>query len=195
MKVSHPHPKTRRLVAHEVSDSSAGPDRADSAAAARPTGETHPRLRPARDQHPVRRPGGRDRQGHRGLPAAAPASGVPAVPQAGRPRLPRGRAAPDHGQLRHPQKARGEGLARGQPPDPRALHADLRIVAEPRRGLVRDHRPASHPPRHLRQRQRPQRQIRTFIDSWNDGRAHPFVWTKTAEEILKRADRPKTLDT
>ena len=37
--------------------------------------------------------------------------------------------------------------------------------------------------------------IRTFIDSWNDGRAHPFVWTKTAEEILKKAGRPKALDT
>ena len=30
--------------------------------------------------------------------------------------------------------------------------------------------------------------IRTFIDAWND-RSHPFVWTKTAEEILKKADR------
>ncbi len=30
--------------------------------------------------------------------------------------------------------------------------------------------------------------IRAFIDGWND-RAHPFVWTKTAEEILKKADR------
>jgi len=29
--------------------------------------------------------------------------------------------------------------------------------------------------------------IRTFIDSWND-RSHLFVWTKTAEEILKKAD-------
>jgi len=28
--------------------------------------------------------------------------------------------------------------------------------------------------------------IRTFIDGWND-RAHPFVWTKTAEEVLRRA--------
>ncbi len=37
--------------------------------------------------------------------------------------------------------------------------------------------------------------IRTFIDSWNDGRAHPFVWTKTADQILNKADRPKTLDT
>ena len=33
--------------------------------------------------------------------------------------------------------------------------------------------------------------IRTFIDGWND-RAHPFVWTKTAEEILKKANRPTT---
>jgi transposase len=33
--------------------------------------------------------------------------------------------------------------------------------------------------------------IRTFIDGWND-RAHPFVWTKTADEILKKAKRPTT---
>jgi len=39
--------------------------------------------------------------------------------------------------------------------------------------------------------------IRTFIDGWND-RSHPFVWTKTAEEILKKADprnRKKTTAT
>jgi len=33
--------------------------------------------------------------------------------------------------------------------------------------------------------------IRAFVDGWND-RAHPFVWTKTAEEILKKANRPTT---
>jgi transposase len=33
--------------------------------------------------------------------------------------------------------------------------------------------------------------IRAYIDGWND-RSHPFVWTKTAEEILKRANRMKT---
>ena len=33
--------------------------------------------------------------------------------------------------------------------------------------------------------------IRTFIDSWND-RSYPSVWTKTAEEILKKANRPTT---
>lgn len=32
--------------------------------------------------------------------------------------------------------------------------------------------------------------MRAFIDGWND-RAYPFVWTKTAEEILAKANRPK----
>jgi transposase len=33
--------------------------------------------------------------------------------------------------------------------------------------------------------------IRAFVDGWND-RSHPFVWTKTADEILKRANPKKT---
>ncbi len=33
--------------------------------------------------------------------------------------------------------------------------------------------------------------IRAFLDGWND-HCHPFVWTKTAEEILKKANRPTT---
>ena len=37
------------------------------------------------------------------------------------------------------------------------------------------------------------RAIRAFIDGWNQ-RAHPFVWTKTAEQILAKADRKKTSD-
>ncbi len=36
--------------------------------------------------------------------------------------------------------------------------------------------------------------IRAFIDGWNE-RAHPFVWTKTDEEILKKANRPRTSET
>lgn len=32
--------------------------------------------------------------------------------------------------------------------------------------------------------------IRTYIDGWND-RAHPFTWTKTADDILKKANRKK----
>ena len=33
--------------------------------------------------------------------------------------------------------------------------------------------------------------IRTYITGWNN-RAHPFVWTKTADEILKKANRQTT---
>ena len=33
--------------------------------------------------------------------------------------------------------------------------------------------------------------IRAFIDGWND-RCHPFVWTKTADQILTKANRQKT---
>ena len=36
--------------------------------------------------------------------------------------------------------------------------------------------------------------IRAFIDGWND-RAHPFVWTKTTDEILKKANRKTTSTT
>ena len=33
--------------------------------------------------------------------------------------------------------------------------------------------------------------IRAFIDGWNK-RSHPFLWTKTAEEVLAKANRKKT---
>lgn len=36
--------------------------------------------------------------------------------------------------------------------------------------------------------------IRAFVTAWN-GRCHPFVWTKTNTEILKKANRPTTLET
>jgi hypothetical protein len=34
--------------------------------------------------------------------------------------------------------------------------------------------------------------IRAFIDNWNDDRAHPFIWTKTADEILAKANGQTT---
>ena len=36
--------------------------------------------------------------------------------------------------------------------------------------------------------------IRAFITGWND-RKHPFVWTKTADDILKKANRQTTSNT
>ena len=35
--------------------------------------------------------------------------------------------------------------------------------------------------------------IRGFITGWND-RAHPFTWTKTADQTLNKANRKKTSD-
>src|SRR4029077_14379546 len=79
------------------------PGRPPSAAPDRPP---LPRLRPPRHHNPVRRPGGRHRQGHRRAQAPPPPQRVPRVPQAGRTRLParsRRRAiAPGDGQLRSP---------------------------------------------------------------------------------------------
>ena len=43
------------------------------------------------------------------------------------------------------------------PADHAALHPDVGLVAEPRRGVLRDHHPSSDPPRILRQRQRAHR--------------------------------------
>lgn len=36
--------------------------------------------------------------------------------------------------------------------------------------------------------------IRTFIDAWSD-RCHRFVWTNTADEVLKKANRQHTAET
>jgi len=35
--------------------------------------------------------------------------------------------------------------------------------------------------------------IRRFINGWND-RSHPFAWTKTGDQILKKANSKKTSD-
>ena len=72
------------------------------------------------------------------------------------PRLPRPRAAPGDGQLRRPQTRGDPRLAHRQPTGAGALHPDLGVVAQPGRGLVRDHRAPGHPPRQLCQRRRPQ---------------------------------------
>jgi hypothetical protein len=36
--------------------------------------------------------------------------------------------------------------------------------------------------------------IRAFIDGWND-RCNPFVWTKTTDQILKKANRHPSSET
>jgi hypothetical protein len=33
--------------------------------------------------------------------------------------------------------------------------------------------------------------IRAFIDGWN-GRKHPFIWTKTSDDVLAKIKRKQT---
>ena len=76
-----------------------------------------------------------------------------------------------------------------------AFHPDLRIVAEPGRSVLRNHYPPSDPARHVRPSVKVLiAAIETFIDAWND-RCQPFVWTKTADEILTKANRKVTSNT
>ena len=96
--------------------------------------------------------------------------------------------APGHGQLRRPQAHRDPRLARGQPrctctsPRPRghgstwSRSGSASSNAKPSTAAA----PAASPTSSAA--------IRAFIDGWND-RCHPFVWTKTAEQILAKADR------
>jgi hypothetical protein len=69
---------------------------------------------------------------------------------------------------------------------------DLRVVAQPRRGLVRG----------IIERQAIRRctfasvrelmiKIRTFINGWKD-RCHAFIWIRTADQIFKKANRQTT---
>ena len=103
-----------------------------------------------------------------------------------------GRAAPGDGQLRRPQAH--ERARRGWPKNPRFVvhftptHASWMNLVEVWFGIVERQairRGVFKSVKDLNAK------IRAFIDGWND-RSHPFVWTKTADEILKKANRPTT---
>jgi hypothetical protein len=51
-------------------------------------------------------------------------------------------------------------------------------------------RTPGHRLRHFRIGQDLNAKIRSFIDGWNDW-CHPFVWTKTADQIFMKANRKK----
>src|SRR5258706_2789480 len=150
----HPPGQRRRgLRRREIPGSGPRALPADPADAARHPRAADPRLRPARRHLPVRRPRHRRRHRDRRLLPPPPAPGVPHVPQEGRRRLPRHRAARRLRQLRHPQARRGQGLAREKPADNPALHANRMLLDQPGRVLLLRHHPPGHPPRllHLRQ--------------------------------------------
>jgi hypothetical protein len=76
-------------------------------------------------------------------------------------------------------------VAAGSSPLPCALHADLQLLAEPGRAVVRRAdqtkwlRRGSH-----RSVQELEWSIRQWVATWNQN-PRPFVWHKTADEILE----------
>jgi transposase len=115
----------------------------------------------------------------------APPSRIPGLPQAGRPRLAPPAVARGLRQLRYPQAPSRACLAGQAPAGPAALHPDLGVVAEPRRGVLLHHRAPGATPWRLRQRHRPHRRISRFCAAWNE-HCQPFSWTKPADEILAK---------
>ena len=113
------------------------------------------------------------------------APGVPGVPEedrrrgARRPGLPSGA-----GQRLHAQDPGDKALAHSASPVRAALHPDQRVLAQPRRTLVRrtDHQETA--PRHPHLGRQLNTDIRAWIDNWNDN-PRPYVWTKTADQILE----------
>ena len=91
----------------------------------------HPRLRPSRHHHALRRPRHRHRPGHHPVQEAPSPPGVPYLPASHRRQCPRSARHPPHRrQLRHPQAPQGQSLARKAPAIPHPLHTHLRLVAQ-----------------------------------------------------------------
>ena len=87
-------------------------------------------------------------------------------------------------QPRHPQDPGDQGVARPAPPVPRAFHPDRLVLDQPGRAVVLlPHHPDA-PDAASTRTSRPWRSdIRAWIKQWNED-PRPFVWKKTAEEIL-----------
>ena len=82
-------------------------------------------------------------------------------------------------------------LAGQAPALPSALHADLELVAQPRRTLVPGPHRQGHPPRRVRLGPDLITAIEEYLDANNDD-PKPFVWTATAEQILEKVRRGRT---
>ena len=80
-------------------------------------------------------------------------------------------------------RRRRSRLAARAPPVRLALHPDLELLAEPRRALVLRADDQEAPARRTPLRPRPQRRHPHLIETWNE-EPRPYVWTKTADQIL-----------
>ena len=139
--------------------------------------------------HPVRRPQRARGQGHRALHAAPPPPGVHPLPQRHRGRYPGRQGRPcDPRQLRRPQACQGARLAR----PPRALHlplrADLLLLAQCRRGLLREALEAAPETHVFRSIVDLQVAINRFLDETNDN-PKPFTWTADPDKIIAAVKR------
>jgi site-specific DNA recombinase len=109
-----------------------------------------PRLQAPRHHHSVRCVGRSYRHGDRRVPTSPPAHRVLEVPAHDRPGSPQRAPDPsDPGQLLNAQARKREAVAREAPALSSALHADLELLAEPDRAVVRQAHRQGHPPRHL----------------------------------------------
>ena len=127
---------------------------------------------------------GPSRAGDHPTPSPAPRDGVPQVPRHDRQERPdRLRRAPDRRQPVHPQDTGDPQMAPRPSPVPPALHPDRIVLAQPRRTLVRRDHHETHPPRRTPQRQSP-RQGHHRLGRELEQQPPPYVWTKTADEIL-----------
>ena len=98
----------------------------------------------------------------------------------GRPRHPR--------QLRRPQAAQGAGLARPPSALDLPLHPDLVLLAQRRRGLLRQAHQAPTEARRLPLRRRPPGRHQPLLDEANHD-PKPFVWTADPDKIIAAVNR------
>jgi hypothetical protein len=179
-------PRLGVVCRRKVAEPSPGSESAAVAHAARAGRAPHPRLRSPWHDLAVRRARREERPRHRHVPPTAPRGGVSQVPRydrgrrAGRPRC-----APDPRQLRDAQDSPHPALAGEAAPLPSALHAHRHVPDQSRRTLLTQkqlRRGVHCSTRAL------EAAIMPYIDVSNV-QPKPFVWTKTADEILASVER------
>ena len=137
-------PRGGSLDRREDADPGARADAESAADEAGTARDDDARLQAERNHDAVRRDEHSGRDGHRQPLRAPPASGVHRVPRAGRQGGARRAGYPRHpGQLLRPQAQSRRGLACGPSPLDPPLHADLLLLDERGRGLLRE---AGQPP-------------------------------------------------
>lgn len=156
-------------------------DRADGAAHGR---TAHPYLNPQRHDIAVRRARHRHRCDDRPLLQASPGNRIPRLPEADRRRNTRraGRAS-GYGQLCDPQDAEDQGLACAPPTLACSLHANVGILDQSGRALVRRVTRKQLQRGVHRSTAELEADIDAFIQSQNESPT-PYKWVKSADQLL-----------